>query len=183
MEGPLLWFVNRGTGVALLLLLTVTTVLGVLATRGDAGRGLPRFVTQSLHRNLGLVSLALLLAHVVTAVLDEYVDIRWWHALAPVGATYEPVSLGLGALALDLLVAAAVTSVVRHRLAHGAWRAVHVVTYVAWVLAVLHGIGIGTDARTGWGIATTLASVAAVGAAAAVRVVGLASARPGPVPR
>lgn len=178
MEGPLLWFANRGTGVALLLLLTLTTVLGVLATRGDAGRGLPRFVTQSLHRNLGLVSLALLLAHVATAVLDEYVDIRWWHALVPVGATYEPLSLGLGTVALDLLVVAAASSLVRHRLPHRAWRAVHVATYGAWALSVLHGIGIGTDARTEWGMWTTMGSVAAVGAAVAIRAVGLAAARP-----
>ena len=36
-EGPLLWFANRGTGVVLLLLLTLTTLLGVMSTRGDAG--------------------------------------------------------------------------------------------------------------------------------------------------
>lgn len=177
MAGPLLWFANRGTGMALLLLLTLTTVLGVLATRGVAGRGVPRFVTQSLHRNLGLLSLALLLAHVATAVLDEYVDIRWWQALVPIGATYKPLWLGLGTVALDLFVMAAVTSLVRHRLPHRAWRAVHVTTYAAWLVSVLHGIGIGTDARTGWAMWSTVASVTAVAAAVAIRSVGLAAAR------
>ena len=65
-------------------------------------QGLPRFVSQALHRNIALLSVLMLVAHVTTAVVDEYVDIRWWHALVPVGATYEPLWLGLGTLSLDL---------------------------------------------------------------------------------
>jgi sulfoxide reductase heme-binding subunit YedZ len=171
MDGPMLWFVNRGTGVVLLVLLTSTTVLGVLASRGRPGRGLPRFVTQSVHRNLSLLSMVLLGAHVGTAVLDQYVDIRWWQALLPVGATYKPLWLGLGTLALDLVVVVVVTSLVRHRLPHRPWRIVHLSAYAAWVLAVAHGIGIGTDATEAFVLWPTVASVGTVGAALALRAV------------
>ena len=40
-------------------------------------------------------------AHIVSSVVDEYVDIRWWQAFVPYGATYEPLWLGLGAVAVD----------------------------------------------------------------------------------
>ncbi len=57
---------------------------------------LPRFVGQALHRNLALWSLVLLVLHVTTAVVDAYVDIRWWQALVPwYGASYLPLWLGL----------------------------------------------------------------------------------------
>ena len=43
-DGPLLWYVNRSTGVVALVLLTLTTVLGILATGSRPGRGVPGFV-------------------------------------------------------------------------------------------------------------------------------------------
>ena len=174
MEGPILWFANRGTGVVLLLLLTLTTLLGVLATRGDAGRGLPRFVTQAFHRNVSLISMALLVAHVFTAVVDTYVDIRWWQALVPFwGSTYEPLWLGLGTLALDLMLVIVATSLLRHRIPHRPWRAIHVLAYASWGLSLAHGIGIGTDAGTGWGRWIGIVCAALVALAVLYRLLAL----------
>lgn len=176
-DGPYLWFLNRSTGFVLLGLLTATTALGVLATHGRAGRGLPRFVTQSFHRNLALLSMVLLATHVATAVADTFVDIRWWQALVPYyGSTYQPLWLGLGALALDLLVVVTVTSLLRARMRHRTWRSVHLLAYASWGLAVAHGLGIGTDTRagTGWANATTAACVGVVLVATTVRLADLA---------
>ena len=96
-QDPLLWYVNRSTGLVLLALLTITTVLGVLsASRGGgpgAPRSVPRFVPQAVHRSLGLLSVLLLGCHIASAVLDEYVDIRWWHAFVPADLHYRPVWL------------------------------------------------------------------------------------------
>jgi sulfoxide reductase heme-binding subunit YedZ len=173
MNSPLLWFANPGTGFVLLVLLTLTVLLGVLATRGDAGRRVPRFLTQGVHRNLSLLATLLLGVHVFTAVADEYVDIRWWQAVWPVGASYQPLWLGLGSLALDLAVVVVLTSLLRHRLSHGAWRLLHLLTYPIWVLALAHGLGIGTDARTGPGLWTCVACAGVVALAIAGRLAGL----------
>ncbi len=107
---PLLWYLNRGTGIVLLLLMTLTTVLGVLATARTFHPSWPRFVTQSLHRALAGTSVLLLVVHAVSAVVDEFVDIRWWQALVPWGATYQPLYLSIGTLALDLVALVVVTS-------------------------------------------------------------------------
>ncbi|MGA8044726.1 MAG: ferric reductase-like transmembrane domain-containing protein [Dermatophilaceae bacterium] len=171
MSSPLLWYLNRGTGVVLLVLFTLSVVLGVLATGRGASPLWPRFVTQGLHRTLAALSLLLLTAHAVTAVVDEYVDIRWWHAIVPVGATYEPVWLGLGTLALDLTLVVAATSLARGRLPHRAWFLVHLSTYAAWVAGVVHGVGIGTDAGRSWMAAITAGCVAAVALAVGARLV------------
>jgi sulfoxide reductase heme-binding subunit YedZ len=149
-EGPLLWYVNRSTGLVLLVLLTLTVLLGALSTRGDAGSRVPRFAVQSLHRNIGLLATVMLALHVTTSVLDEFVDIRWWQAVVPLSLHYKPLWLGLGIVAVDLVVAVVVTSLVRHRLGHRTWWYVHVTAYAAWGLAVLHGVVIGTDTDTGW---------------------------------
>ena len=83
MNDPLLWFLNRGTGIVLLLLMTLSVVLGVLSVRSRAGRVTPGFVRNVLHRNVSLLAVAMLVVHVVSAVVDSYVDIRWWDALIP----------------------------------------------------------------------------------------------------
>ncbi len=169
-DDPLLWFLNRATGSVLLILFTLVVVLGVLATRGRAGTRVPRFVSQTLHRELGLLATALLVEHVVTAVGDELVDIRLLQALSPIGATYQPLWLGLGTLAFDLVLVIVVTSLMRDRLGHRAWRLVHVLAYAAWVASMAHGLGIGTDSGATWSQVLTWSCVAAVVVAVAVRL-------------
>lgn len=176
MDGPYLWFLNRSTGFVLLGMFTLTTALGVLAMGERRGRWVPRFVTQAFHRNLALLSMVALGLHAATAVADTFVDIRWWQALVPyVGSTYQPLWLGLGALALDLLLVVALTSVLRTRMRHRSWRAVHLLAYAAWALSMAHGLGIGTDVadRAAWAIATSATCAAVVLLAVLHRLVGL----------
>ena len=150
MEGPILWYLNRGSGAVTMLLFTLTLVLGVLSLGGLPARRLPRFVLQSLHRNAALLAFVMLGAHIVSSVVDQYVDIRWWQAFVPVGATYEPLWLGLGAVAVDLLLVIAVTSMLRRRLADRTWRLLHQLAWPMWGVSMTHGLGMGTDLRDGW---------------------------------
>ncbi len=171
MDSPFLWHLNRGTGLVLLVVLTASALLGMWSTRGEAGARVPRFAIQSLHRNLALLGVVLTTVHVASAVADEYVDIRWWQAVLPWRLAYQPLWLALGVLALDLLAAAVVTSLVRGRLPRRAWLTVHLSAYAALAMSFAHGLGIGTDTGEGWArwtyvtcgvllVAATLARVA-----------------------
>ncbi|TIC84466.1 ferric reductase-like transmembrane domain-containing protein [Nocardioides sp. GY 10127] len=177
MDPTLLWYLDRSTGLLLVLLLGAVTALGVLTSGGRPAGRLPRFATQALHRNLALVSLALLAAHVLLAVAHEYVDIRLVDAVLPGVARWEPLWLGLGTIATDLILVVAVTSGLRARLGGRSWRAVHLSAYAAWLLGTLHGLGIGTDlgwsslTAPSWAQAPFLVGVALVVAAVGVRVV------------
>ncbi len=186
MEGPILWYLNRGSGAVTMVLLTVTVVLGVLSLGGRPAGRVPRFVFQSLHRNAALLAFVMLGAHIVSCVVDAYVDIRWWQAFVPYGATYEPLWLGLGAVAVDLLLVIAVTSMMRRRLADRTWRLLHQLAWPMWGLSLAHGIGMGTDLRGGWWL-VTLGCGVAVAAALCWRLVRfvrerLAGHRPQPQP-
>lgn len=169
-DGPLLWYVNRGTGVVLLALLTLSVTLGVLSTARATSPRWPRFASRSLHRNVSLLALALLLAHVASAVIDTFVTITWGDATVPFTGSYRSFWLGLGALGLDLLVVVAVTTALRNRLPLAAWRGVHRVSYAAWALGVAHGLGIGTDVATTWAAAVTGISCAVVVLAVTARL-------------
>jgi methionine sulfoxide reductase heme-binding subunit len=149
IEGPFLWYLNRGSGVVALVLLTAATVLGVLALGGRPGGWVPRFVTQAVHRNVALLAVLLLTVHVVAAVVDEFVEIRWWHAVVPFTSTYQRVWMGLGAVALDLMVLVTVSSLLRRRMHYRGWRALHLSAYALWAASIAHGIGMGTDLGDG----------------------------------
>jgi methionine sulfoxide reductase heme-binding subunit len=168
-EGPFLWYLNRSSGVVALVLLSTATVLGVLAIGGRPGTRLPRFVVQAVHRNVALIAVVAVAVHVSTAVVDEFVDIRWWHALVPFTGGYERVWLGLGATGLQLLFVIVVSSLLRHRLRRRTWYSLHQAVYLLWVTSVLHAVGMGTDLADGWW-PITAGCVAAVTAAAAWRL-------------
>jgi len=168
-----LWYANRGTGVVLMVLLTLSTALGVLATARAGSARWPRFATQGLHRNVSLISGVMLLAHAITPIVDGFVDLRWYHLFAPVGGDYvrrERLPMALAALAFDLFLAITLTSLIRARLPHRIWRGLHLLSYLAWGVGVLHGLLIGTDAATVWSRAITLACLGVVGVAVLIRL-------------
>jgi methionine sulfoxide reductase heme-binding subunit len=165
-----LWYVARGRGVVALLLLTSSVVLGVLtATRVRTERW-PRFAVASLHRNLTLLALAFIGLHIVTVVGDSYVPIGLKDAVVPFVSPYRPLWLGLGAVAFDLLLALVITSWLRKRIGWRIWRGVHWLAYASWPVALVHALGTGSDARTGWLFLLGAACVAAVAASVLARV-------------
>jgi hypothetical protein len=160
-----LWYLTRGFGLIALILLTVTMVLGLTQAVRFARPGWPRFVVSALHKNAALLAMALLVIHVVTSVLDSYAPIRIVDVFIPFVSSYRPFWLGLGAIALDLLLAVLVTSLLRDRLGYRAWRIVHWAAYACWPLAVVHGLGTGSDTRLGWVLLIDALCVGAVLAA------------------
>lgn len=166
------WYLIRGTGVVTLLLFTAVVLLGIATSmRWRAGR-LPRFVTQGLHRNVSLLAVVFLGAHIVTALLDSYAGVRLWQAFVPMPTHRYGLFLGLGALSLDLLLAVVVTSLVRHRLSQRVWKGVHWLAYASWPVAFVHAVGIGTDRHLGWFQVTAIACLGAVAAAVGWRFAG-----------
>lgn len=160
------WYLTRGSGVVSLLVLTAALVLGITTATRWANERWPRFVVEGLHKNVSLLSLVFLGVHIVTAVADGYVPIRWLDVVVPFGSAYQPLWLGLGAVAVDLLVAVTLTSLLRVRIGHRVWRAVHWLAYACWPVAVLHGVGIGSDNAQPWML--MLDAVAGASVAAAV---------------
>jgi methionine sulfoxide reductase heme-binding subunit len=160
LDGPLLWYLNRSTGVVTIVLLTITTVLGVLAIGGRPAGRVPRFVTQAFHRNVALLSVLLLIVHLVTAVLDTFVEIKWYETFIPFVGSYEPLWVGFGAIATDLMILVIVTSLFRTRMQHNLWRGIHVTAYAMWGLAIGHGIAIGSDMTESLWLLTVVCAIA-----------------------
>jgi predicted ferric reductase len=170
MTDSVLWYATRGAGALSLVLLTGVVVLGVLSAVRWEARAWPRFLTAGLHRNLALLSVVFLGIHIVTAVVDPYTSLGWKAALVPFSSSYRSFWLGLGVVAVDLLLALVVTSLLRHLIGLRTWRLVHWLAYACWPVAVAHGLGTGSDATRTWLLVLELACAGAVLVAVARRL-------------
>jgi hypothetical protein len=84
-----LWYLTRGSGLVLLVVLTASVVVGILSSGGWAPRHWPRFVVTGLHRNLSLLAVALLVVHVLTAELDPFAPLGWLAVVVPFLSPYR----------------------------------------------------------------------------------------------
>ena len=141
------WYVTRSAGLVSLVLLTAVMILGILTSLGWSSPKWPRFLSPALHRNLSLFCLGLIVLHVVTTVADGFAPIGLLDGILPFHSPYRPFWISLGAISFDLLLVLGVTSAFRHRIGYWTWKAVHWIAYLSWPLAVLHGLGTGTDAH------------------------------------
>lgn len=157
-----LWFATRGTAAVSLLLLTTSIVLGIGTTLRWQSGFWPRYFNPELHRNISLMAVCFLAVHVATALLDPFARLRLTDAVVPFASAYRPFWLGLGVIAAELTVALIVTSAIQPLLGYTTWRRIHWLAYVAWPVAVLHGLGTGSDVRTAWLLWLNVACVVAV---------------------
>ncbi len=168
--GSAYWYLTRSTGAVALLLLTIAVALGVTDVRRWSSPRWPRFLIDSLHRNVSLLAMAFLGAHILTSVLDSFAPISLLDAVVPFAGAYRPLWLGLGAVALDLLLAVTVTSLLRQRIGFSSWRAIHWLTYASWPIALMHGLGSGSDVKATWLLGLSVLCLLIVLAAVLARV-------------
>src|SRR2546429_2261290 len=144
MSDAILWYATRGAGVVTLILLSGVVVLGIVSSMRWQTPAWPRFLTTGFHRNLALTTLAFLALHIVTAVVDPFTALGWNAAIIPFSSSYRRFWLGLGVVAVYLLLALGLSSLLRTLFAPRAWRLVHWLAHGVWPLALIHGVGTGT---------------------------------------
>ncbi len=138
-----LWFIDRSAGEVTLLLLTGVVILGIVRAATPAAAPM---VVEGLHANLALLAVAFAGLHILSAVLDPFAHLGPVDALVPFASAYRGTWLGLGVVSAYLYLAAVLTSWPARRLPRVAWRWLHRTMYLAWLLAVVHSLGTGSDA-------------------------------------
>ncbi|MFG1938523.1 ferric reductase-like transmembrane domain-containing protein [Micromonospora tulbaghiae] len=164
------FFTEFFAGVVALVSLSITVMLGLLATDRLVLLIRHRVLLQSAHRATGVLGVAGLVFHVITKV-----------AIGRAGPTDAVVPflsgsglyVGLGTVAALLMVGVLWTGIIRVRFAGVGpkwfWRALHSMAYVSWPFALVHGLNAGRPAAA-WVVLSYLACVVLVVMALLVRV-------------
>jgi hypothetical protein len=183
MSSQVLWYSARAAGIVAWVLAAAAVIWGlVVSTRAVAPRPRPAWWFD-LHRFLGGAAVAFTGIHVVSILLDTYVHFGLVNVLVPLTGSWRPVAVAWGIVAMYLLVAVEVTSLLRARIPKRVWRGVHFATFALYLVATVHAFTAGSDA---WSLAFTGAAVLsllAVGGLTLLRVWQSAQRRGGPAPR
>lgn len=140
----LIWYAIRVTGVTAYLALWLTTVAGLCISGGFGGRWLPGALLYPLHQ-LGDLALSLSVLHGALLLGDHYARFTPVSLVVPFIADYRPVWTGLGIVSLYLAAIVFWSVHVRDRIGYRAWRAIHLLSLVAFALALVHSVASGTD--------------------------------------
>ena len=146
MNPHLAWYIARSTGFVAWGLLTASIIFGLLlSTRLAKGYLTPAWILD-LHRFLGGASVMFTVAHVVGAVADNNVHFGPIDVLVPFASEWRPAAVALGIVAMYLLIAIEITSLLMKRLSRSTWRRVHMTSYVLFWIATFHLLLAGSDA-------------------------------------
>ncbi|HSJ46171.1 MAG TPA: ferric reductase-like transmembrane domain-containing protein [Euzebyales bacterium] len=140
------WFVIRASGLVAYALVSVTVIVGLLLSTRLVGRRPPPDWMLDWHRFVGGLGLVFTGLHLVSLLIDNYIEFSPIDLFVPFVATWRPVALGLGVLAFYMALAVQLTSLVRHRIPAGWWRRFHYLSVPVFVLATVHLLLAGTDA-------------------------------------
>jgi hypothetical protein len=98
----------------------------------------------SVHVGLAAFTAVFILLHIVVLAMDQYAGVGWAGVFLPLGATYRPIPVTLGWLALYGGLAAAITARFAGRLGR-IWWPIHRVAIAIYAAAWLHGVLAGSD--------------------------------------
>ena len=169
---PWTWLLIRATGITAWGLLTAVVVWGILLKTRFLGKLATPQGLLVMHRWLSALALTFLAFHLVLLLVDPVVNFTPLQILIPFTAPWQPFAVGLGTIALWMLIPVSVVGRLRQRLgkAGNTWfRRTHLIAYAAWPVATAHYVLAGTDALTQWSIGLLIAATALIVLALLVR--------------
>lgn len=126
------------------MLMTVVLIFGIVRAAAPSANPL---LTEVAHINIALLTVAFAGLHILAALLDPFARLGPIDALVPFVSAYRGTWLGLGVISGYLYAVAVLLSWPARRLSRPVWLWLHRANYAAWLVAVVHSLGTGSDAR------------------------------------
>ncbi len=158
---PWTWVLVRATGITAWCALTSVLIVGLLSTVRRTRGGTARRSAQ-LHGLLVPLALSLLALHAALLLVDTYEPFTVVQVLVPFTASWRPLPLALGIVALWLIMAVWLLGRQHGRYPRRWFPCAHVCAYAAWPLATAHYVLAGSDALTWWSMTILIAGTGAV---------------------
>lgn len=139
------WYVARSSGIVAWGLASLSVIWGLLLSTKVLGRKVRPNWLLDLHRFLGGLTVVFVAVHLVGLWLDPWVTFHSAQLLVPFASSWNPVAVAWGIVAMYLLVAVEVSSLLRRRIPARWWRGIHFASYAVFVLGTVHLLTAGTD--------------------------------------
>lgn len=144
------WYLSRASGFVAYVLLWGSVSWGLLLSTGMGRRWMRPAQMLDAHQFLSAVGMGFACFHGLVLMGDRYVSFPVRAVVVPFGGIYEPLLVALGQIAAWLSLLLIVSFHVRRHIGGRAWRRLHYASFVAFWLAVAHGLLLGTERTTVW---------------------------------
>jgi predicted ferric reductase len=145
------WYLSRGSSFVALSLLWVSMALGLGMTNKMARTWPGAPAAFAIHEYVSLLGVAFSIFHALILLGDRYIKFDLVQVLIPFAAnSYKPLLVGYGQLGLYIWLIIALSFYARPRISPKVWRGLHYLSFATYVLALYHGLTVGTDAGTSW---------------------------------
>jgi sulfoxide reductase heme-binding subunit YedZ len=146
----LFWLASRSLGVVALVLMAASVTIGLfLSGRLIRRPGTPARL-RTWHEAIALTATGAIAGHGLALLGDKFLHPSLRDIAVPFAMANQPAWTGIGIIAGWLAAIFTFSFYVRKWIGTKAWRWLHRWTLGAYVLAVAHTIGSGTDARSPW---------------------------------
>lgn len=141
-----LWYLSRASGVIAYTLFWLAVVFGLLlSTR--LGKHFNAARVFALHQYLSLIAVGFAAFHAGILLADNFLNLNLWQILLPFGFQTERVGVALGQLGFWLLFICAFSFYIKKYIGQSAWRWLHFLTFLAYMLISIHVFMVGSDSR------------------------------------
>ncbi len=139
------WFIARSGGILAYLLLWFATAWGIMMSSKIMNDVVGAPLAYGFHEFFPILAMVFAAVHVLVLLGDSYIGFNFFDLIVPFSSSYEPLWTGLGTLSLLLSTALIASFYIRKRIGRKAWRAFHYLSYLSFLLALVHGLMAGTD--------------------------------------
>jgi sulfoxide reductase heme-binding subunit YedZ len=153
----LFWIASRAAGTVALLAASGSVCLGLAIGGRLIRRSGPDL--RAAHEALSLATMAAIGVHAAALLGDSFVKLGVVDVTVPLASGYAEPWTAIGIVAGWATIALGLSYYARARIGVARWRALHRFTAVAWLGGLVHALGEGTDAGSGWYLATAGAVV------------------------
>lgn len=144
------WNLLRAAGIGAYVMLFLSVAWGLVATTGVVTKRISKPASNLFHQFAATTGLVLLGIHMALLLIDEFVPFDALDLVIPLRGEYRPGGVGLGIVAMYMVVVVVVTSWVKSSISVRWWRAIHLLAVPAFTLALAHGVFSGTDTERWW---------------------------------
>ncbi|MEM8861455.1 MAG: ferric reductase-like transmembrane domain-containing protein [Chloroflexota bacterium] len=139
------WFITRSTGVVAYVLLSLSMYWGlILSTKSVRGQ-VPSGISLATHTVMSWLAVLLSVIHAAVLRASTFYEYAWADILLPFRGPYRPFWVGLGIVALYLMVVVNVSFDWRRWLGQRTWRWLHYTTFLIYLFVSIHVIQSGSD--------------------------------------
>ncbi|MCP4140065.1 MAG: hypothetical protein GY755_07215 [Chloroflexi bacterium] len=149
-DAKVYWYLSRGTAFVSLSLLWLSMVLGLLMSNKMARSWPGVAVSFAIHEFVSLLGLGFAMFHAIILMGDKYIEFTLEKIATPFASTYEPFWVGVGQISFYIMLLVAFSFYVRKIIGQKLWRVIHFISFLTYLMALLHSLAAGTDTEFVW---------------------------------